>query len=218
MTPTMSAAARTDLSPGAYSARLVAALFANDGRMTKPSLASLPLPGVGPYGAAFVCMFMVALPDVQARDYVLYEPELAVAVDVATLRPAAFERWREPAGAEDDPLTYRLPEAVRGFSAMEVESLQHELLLLTDELAPHVWDGAPLPDGLAAAAQRYDQLFRALTPLELIPYYERLDGRFLAWLEASMQRIGRIPDGPLEPRADLAVPPPVVNDPWDTLP
>lgn len=188
------------------------------GLMPSDAVASLPLPGIGPYGPVFSSMFMPAVADAGLADYALGEPELAVAVDAGDLRPAAVERWRPPTSPSEPLLTYRLPAPVRACPRAQQEGLLQELLQLTDEVAPLAWDGGPPPDDKASLLQRYDLLFRTLVPLALLPHYERLDSRFLSWLESALQRFGRLPSG--VPEASVWIEPPrrAAGDPWDVSP
>ena len=195
-------------------ARRTAVTFATLHHMPVESIASFPIPGIGPYGPAFAVMFAVGSPDAQARDYALYEPEFAVAVDAASLEPAAYERWRPAASQGEPPLSWRVPEAARALPSASLDALQHELLELTAELAPLAWKGAAAPKRAAKAIQRYDELFRFLVPLELLPYYERLDSRFLSWLELAVQRFGRLEGGTPTP-ATHGGPARLNLDPWD---
>lgn len=195
-------------------ARRSAVTFATLHHVPVESIASFPIPGIGPYGPAFAFMFAVASPDAQARDYALYEPEFAVAVDAASLEPAAYQRWRPAATQAEPPLIWRLPEPARSLPSGSLDALQLELLDLTAELAPLAWKAGAPPKRAGLAIQRYDELFRFLVPLELLPYYERLDSRFLSWLEVAVQRFGRL-EGAMPTPAAHGGPPRLNLDPWD---
>src|SRR5262249_18706836 len=148
-------------------------------------------------------------------DYALHQPEFAVVVNADSLEPSAFERWREPISSGEQPLAHRLSPAARALPTAHLDALQEELLLLTDRIAPLAWNDA-LPGGQdVAAVQRYDLLFRWLVPSGLVPYYQRLDGRFLGWLATALAAVGQLPLDTPTPDPSIRVPPRLIPDPWD---
>ncbi len=176
----------------AQAALKAAVAFALDGHVRAESIASFPVPGVGPYGPTFACMFSVIAPDVEGRDFMLYEPEFAVAINAGDLKVAACQRWRAPISAADQPLTRRLPPTAGALPAEELNARVQELLTLTDQVAPLAWKASDVPASQATLVQRYGALFKFLVPLPLMPFYEQLDIRFLGWVAAQQQGVGRM--------------------------
>jgi hypothetical protein len=179
--------------------------------MAWPCIAGLPVPGTGPNGPAF--SFLLAELDTSARELAVYEPQMAVAIDAASLEPVAYQQWRPAASRHDQALAYWFPEPVRRLPSVQVEALRQAMLLLTDELAPYAWEAAAVPTSAAEAVRRYDLLLRTLVPRELLPYYEKLDARFFGWLEASVSAFGRLDDTGADPLLALRPPDPAVVTP-----
>jgi hypothetical protein len=202
----------------AEAARRVAFAYAIRELMPIASFISAPVPIEGPRGPALAFMLAVLQPDAVAQDYAIYEPELVVGVDAASLEPLGYERWREPVDpAGEAPIAYRLPPAACRLPHEQLDALEEELLLLIDRVGP--LNGRP---GLSLEqreqAMRLARLFDFLTPADLRPAYERLNPGFFAWL-APLSQLAAPGAGaePPRPNPDVRPAPRVIPEAYELL-
>jgi hypothetical protein len=201
----------------ANAARRAARRFASEELVPLEAWVSYPVPIHRPFGPALTVFLAQAEADVEARDYLVYEPEVRVTLDAEEVRPLGYEIWRETVEPDiESPVSLLLPARARELASWRRDALEQELLLLLDTVAPLYWfDYVPSPSE-HAAVQRYDLLWRFLVPSELFPYYLALNRTFFDWLQVISNSPGlvQIEIAP-EPAKGIVPPPRLVPEPWE---
>jgi hypothetical protein len=175
---------------------------------TESTAISYPVPVGLPSGRGFAFFLCPILPDRSVRDVFLLEPHVHATVDRATLDVTACEKVREAVAPElEEPACYGQPTAARLLSADHLNALTWELVALADRVG-EAFERPSMAEPDRAAAERFARLFRFLVPAEMVPFYERLNPEFFAWLQA------RIPSPAPSDRAPQSdptfTPPPMI--------
>lgn len=167
-------------------ARRVAYGYATNELIPEEMAVSSPIPASNTAGAALAFMFYRSEADLRAKDYLLFEPLLAVTVDVTSLLPLRHEFWsRSDEGARRGPVCPRWPPATRDLTEAHRDALYAELDSLYDQVLPLV-GRSTFSEAERAAVARWDLLFHFLVPAGMFPYYERLNPAFFTWLSHSV--------------------------------
>lgn len=189
-------------------ARRVAHAFATRAVLPVEAAASYPVPAPGPHGPLFSFALYLTVAEPDLRDYVLYEPELAVGVDASTLAVVGYQQIRGPVSpAQEQPLCPWLPPAVKALPEGVRDRLEEELLQLYEPVTLLFLGPPELAAANRAPIQRFDWLFRFLVAEALFAYYEWLGAAFFDWL----RQHAAFPQGQIDqaPEPALGIEPPV---------